>query len=56
MARVIPSRIVRYIETWLLRSADKMLGALQFLGNLFEYFLVRRNQGKKGTGEFTEVF
>ena len=26
------------------------LGALQFLGNLFEYFLVRRNQGKKGEG------
>ncbi len=25
--------------------------ALQFLGNLFEYFLVRRNQGKTGRGE-----
>lgn len=22
--------------------------ALQFLGNLFEYFLVRKNQGKEG--------
>jgi threonine synthase len=26
--------------------------ALQFLGNLFEYFLVRRNQGKTGAGKF----
>lgn len=25
--------------------------ALQFLGNLFEYFLVRRNEGKTGRGE-----
>lgn len=25
--------------------------ALQFLGNLFEYFLTRRNQGKVGRGE-----
>jgi hypothetical protein len=25
-------------------------GALQFLGNLFEYFLVRKNQGKQGKG------
>ncbi|PHH68258.1 hypothetical protein CDD80_139 [Ophiocordyceps camponoti-rufipedis] len=25
--------------------------ALQFLGNLFEYFLVRKNQGKQGRGE-----
>lgn len=25
-------------------------GALQFLGNLFEYFLVRKNQGKEGKG------
>ena len=24
--------------------------ALQFLGNLFEYFLVRRNEGKTGRG------
>lgn len=27
--------------------------ALQFLGNLFEYFLTRRNQGKIGRGEST---
>jgi threonine synthase len=27
--------------------------ALQFLGNLFEYFLVRRNEGKTGRGEST---
>lgn len=26
--------------------------ALQFLGNLFEYFLVRKNQGKVGKGVF----
>lgn len=26
--------------------------ALQFLGNLFEYFLVRRNEGKTGRGTF----
>ena len=26
--------------------------ALQFLGNLFEYFLVRRNAGKTGRGMF----
>lgn len=25
--------------------------ALQFLGNLFEYFLVRKNEGKTGRGE-----
>jgi threonine synthase len=24
--------------------------ALQFLGNLFEYFLIRKNEGKTGTG------
>lgn len=29
-----------------------MLGALQFLGNLFEYFLTRKNEGKVGKGEF----
>lgn len=28
-----------------------ILGALQFLGNLFEYFLVRKNHGKEGKGE-----
>jgi threonine synthase len=26
--------------------------ALQFLGNLFEFFLVRRNKGKSGRGEY----
>lgn len=26
--------------------------ALQFLGNLFEYFLVRKNEGKTGRGMF----
>jgi threonine synthase len=26
--------------------------ALQFLGNLFEYFLVRKNAGKTGRGQF----
>jgi threonine synthase len=25
--------------------------ALQFLGNLFEYFLVRKNEGKTGRGK-----
>lgn len=25
-------------------------GALQFLGNLFEYFLTRKNKGKEGKG------
>ncbi|WEW56230.1 threonine synthase [Emydomyces testavorans] len=29
--------------------------ALQFLGNLFEYFLVRKNRGKEGKGGFTEA-
>ena len=29
-----------------------LLGALQFLGNLFEYFLTRKNEGKEGKGEF----
>ncbi|KAJ2977824.1 hypothetical protein NUW58_g7688 [Xylaria curta] len=29
--------------------------ALQFLGNLFEYFLVRRNRGKEGKGEFAPL-
>ena len=28
--------------------------ALQFLGNLFEYFLVRKNQGKTGRGKKKE--
>ena len=56
MARVIPSKIVRYVEASLFHSTDKLLGALQFLGNLFEYFLVRRNQRKEGRGEFIEVF
>jgi threonine synthase len=27
--------------------------ALQFLGNLFEYFLVRKNEGKTGRGRLT---
>ncbi|KAJ8123690.1 hypothetical protein O1611_g9535 [Lasiodiplodia mahajangana] len=31
------------------------LGALQFLGNLFEYFLVRKNRGKVGKGAVTAV-
>lgn len=30
-------------------------GALQFLGNLFEYFLVRRNEGKKGKGKIAHA-
>lgn len=29
-----------------------LTGALQFLGNLFEYFLTRRNKGKVGKGMF----
>lgn len=31
-----------------------VLGALQFLGNLFEYFLTRKNEGKVGKGEFVQ--
>lgn len=31
-----------------------MLGALQFLGNLFEYFLTRKNEGRVGKGEFVQ--
>lgn len=29
--------------------------ALQFLGNLFEYFLVRKNEGKTGRGGYLSV-
>jgi len=30
--------------------------ALQFLGNLFEFFLVRKNEGKVRRGELTVHF
>lgn len=59
MGRVIPSKIVHtnITPSWITNhgrfsEADELLGALQFLGNLFEYFLVRRNQGKEGKGEW----
>ena len=48
--QAIVSRIVRHEQSYSIRWFDSMLGALQFLGNLFEYFLVRRNKGKKGKG------
>ena len=54
MAQATLSRIVSYIAIFLLNLNDS-LGALQFLGNLFEYFLVRRNQGKKGEGKSNKV-
>ena len=56
MDRVIPLRIVRQETRGWLQLTDKQLGALQFLGNLFEYFLVRKNKGKEGSGEFINVF
>lgn len=37
-----------------LSETNKFVGALQFLGNLFEYFLVRKNEGKEGKGESPE--
>jgi len=40
-------------EVWrrLLSDSDRRADvALQFLGNLFEYFLVRKNEGKTGRG------
>lgn len=46
----IVSKIVRYHEIYSVYWFNSLLGALQFLGNLFEYFLVRRNKGKKGEG------
>lgn len=51
MAQATPLKTVCYVGpirfvTW----ADTTLGALQFLGNLFEYFLLRKNQGKEGKG------
>jgi hypothetical protein len=54
MAQATPLRTVRCVwpigfVTW----ADTRLGALQFLGNLFEYFLVRKNHGKEGKGRLT---
>ena len=30
--------------------------ALQFVGNLFEYFLVRKNEGKTGRGRLTPLY
>lgn len=51
MAQAILSRIVSYIDTCLFNFLNDSLGALQFLGNLFEYFLVRKNQEKKGEGK-----
>ena len=55
MAQAILSRIVSYIDTSLFNFLNDSLGALQFLGNLFEYFLVRKNQGKKGEGKLHEM-
>lgn len=55
MAQATLSKIVSYIDTRLFNFLNDSLGALQFLGNLFEYFLVRKNQGKKGEGELNEM-
>jgi len=55
MAQAILSRIVSYIDTCLFNFLNDSLGALQFLSNLLEYFLVRKNQGKKGEGKLNEM-
>jgi hypothetical protein len=53
-ARATPSKTVclaAAVTTSLV--SNTVLGALQFLGNLFEYLLVRKNKGKEGKGGFS---
>lgn len=55
MVRAIHSRIV-CLRVWLVSChANAKSGALQFVGNLFEYFLVRKNQGKVGRGKLLQA-
>ena len=53
MVQAILSRIVSNVAlVWFVVGLffDQPSGALQFLGNLFEYFLVRKNEGRTGPG------
>ena len=50
MAQATPSKTVCFLRSFWCYCAETISGALQFLGNLFEYLLVRKNQGKVGKG------
>ena len=52
MAQATLSRTVSLIEIFAAFDlVHDSLGALQFLRNLFEHFLVRKNQRRKGEGK-----
>ena len=55
MAQATPSKTVCSLRLSWCHCAETILGALQFLGNLFEYLLVRKNQGKVGKGARLEA-